>query len=144
MITKKTRAIPRFTASCFALAILLSAGCASTAPRTAEEAVTQRAQERLDLYLEGNFAEAYEYLSPGYRSGVSRLEYQRQVTAQPFNWTSARVVASECSESSCKLKISVGIVVYGALPGVPRYETTTAITENWIKSGRTWYFVPSS
>ncbi len=125
------------------LTMALLAGCASMA-KTPEESVTQRAQERLALYMKGEYSEAYEYLSPGYRSSVSLNEYQRKVLAQPMSWEDAKVVASDCSENSCKLKISLDIVVYGAVPGANRFKTKSVMTENWIKSGGTWFYVPSS
>jgi len=123
------------------LAILLT-GCASMG-KTPEEQVTERAQERLDFYLASDFAQSYEYLSPGYRSSVTLMEYQRKAMASPFAWSDAVVAGSDCTESACKLKISMDIVVYGAIPGASKFETKSVATENWIKSGGTWYMVPS-
>lgn len=144
MNNNKTRFRRSASAGCTALATMaLLAGCASM-NQTPEAAVTQRAQEHLDLYLEGNYVEAYKYLSPGYRSSVSLNEYQRKVLAQPMSWTNARVAGSDCTESSCKVRISVDIVVFGAVPGASRFETVSVINENWIKSGGTWFYVPSS
>jgi len=124
-------------------ALSLLPGCAGMG-KTPEQQVTERAQERLDLFVAGDFAQAYEYLSPGYRSSVTLQEYQRKSAAQPIAWSDAEVAASDCTENTCKLRISVEIVVFGAVPGASRFETRSAVDENWIKSGRTWYMVPAS
>ncbi len=122
-------------------AVLLTSCAAMGKPP--EQQVTERAQERLDLFLAGDFAQSYEYLSPGYRSSVSVLEYQRKSAATPMAWSDASIVESDCVESTCKLKISMDIVVYGAVPGASKFETKAVATENWIKSDGTWYMVPS-
>jgi hypothetical protein len=122
------------------LAALLG-GCASMESRPANTA-EQRAAERLDLLFKGDLAGAYLYFSPGYRSGVSALAWQRSFLNRPVQWESAEVIESECSEDACKVKISVNFAVYGAVPGASRIALQDNILENWILSDGTWYLVP--
>ncbi len=126
----------------FALAALLLAGCAGMGAKPPEEAASERARERLDHLLAGDFAAAYEYLSPGYRSGVSLNDYQRKMLSRRFQWREATVGQSECSEDVCKVRISMDFVVVGALPGVSRYETKGGGEENWIRTDGQWYYLP--
>ncbi len=131
-----------FGSVAIAFLILLS-GCAGMA-KTPEEAVRERARERLDLILADDFAAAYEYLSPGYRSGVSSANYQRRMLSQKAQWRSATVGKSECSDDVCKIRISIDYSIYGVVPGVDRFDSTAAAVEDWVKADGKWYFVPKN
>ena len=123
---------------------LALAACATTPAPTPEEAVLERAQERLDLLLAEDLAGAYEYLSPGYRSGVTLPAYQREVLSRPVRWTSARAVASDCSEDVCNVRIALEFEVYAAVPGMSRFKSPGAGEERWLRIDGQWYYVPKS
>ncbi len=125
-------------------AAVVQSGCATSTPQSAEAAVLERAQERLDLVLQEDYAAAYEYLSPGYRSGVTLRAYQRELLTRPVRWTSARAVASECSEDVCKLRIAIEFEVYAAVPGMTRFKSPGAVEERWLRVDGQWYLVPES
>jgi len=130
------------------LVLLLSAsllgGCAAMTEKPPEAAVAERAQERIDYLLAEDYAAAYEYLSPGYRSGVSLADYQRKVLTQPTRWTAAQVGRSECSEDACKLKISVDYTIFGAVPGASRFDSKAAYEEDWVRLDGTWFHIPAN
>ena len=121
---------------------LFIAGCASVG-KSPDEIVSQRAQERWDLILGGDIEGAYQYLSPGYRSGVSLQDYMKRLLSRKVKWTGAAVDESNCSSNSCKVKISVEYSVYGALPGVSRMDSSRKSTEDWLLVHRKWYFLPA-
>lgn len=134
-------------AAAFAPALMLAgalAGCATMAPQSAEEAVLERAQERLDLLLAEDLAGAYEYLSPGYRSGVTLPAYQREVLTRPVRWTSAQAIESDCSEDVCNVRITLEFEVYGAVPGMTRFKSPGSSEERWLRIDGQWYFVPKT
>lgn len=120
---------------------LALAACATTGPKSSSGA-EKRAQERLELIFKGNLGAAYEYLSPGYRSGTSSLEWQRSFLTRRAVWESGEVTGSECSEDSCKVSLSIAYAVYGALPGVTRMALREEIYESWLLSDGEWYLVP--
>ncbi len=126
-----------------ALTALLVGACA-TMGKPPEEAVAERAQERLDLLIAQDYEAAYEYLSPGYRSGVTLNDYQRRMLRQRMQWTDATVTQSDCSEDACKVRISMAYAVYGAVPGVSRFDSKAVSTEDWVRSSGQWYFIPSN
>lgn len=121
------------------VAALLSA-CA--APVSGESQVEQRVNERWERLLSGDLAGAYEYLSPGYRSSVTSLQYQRAILLKQVKWTSAKFVESSCEDVNCTARVEVGFTVYGALPGVKSYSGTQDIEETWLLVDGIWYFVP--
>lgn len=120
--------------------LLLLTACASSVSK--ESAVEKRVTERWDLLFSGDLAGAYEYLSPGYRSSVSSVQYQRSILIQPVKWTSATYKGRVCEETVCKVKISVGFTVYGALPGVKSFSDVQDIEESWMLVSGKWYLVP--
>jgi hypothetical protein len=120
--------------------LLLLSACATTASK--ENSVEERAKGRWAALLSGDLAGAYEYLSPGYRSSVTSLQYQRSLLVQQLNWTSAQFVSSECEETTCNARFLVGFTVYAAVPGVKSFNGTRNIDESWVLVDGNWYFVP--
>ena len=127
-----------FITSCCSLLLLFA--CATTT-RT-ENSVEKRVTERWNAVLSGDLASAYEYLSPGYRSSVTLNQYMRSVLLMRVTWTGARYMESECTETTCKVKISIDYALYGALPGVSSFNGTQVVQENWVSSDGIWYLVP--
>ena len=127
--------------SLLAIPLLLSA-CAAvqTSP---EEAVEARASERLAAVLAEDYAADYEFLSPGYRSGVTLSQHQRNMALRKVRWLDASVAGSECSEDACKVRISIEYEVYGAVPGMSRFKSLGAAEEDWIYTAGDWYLVPA-
>jgi len=138
-MTNKLAAATRLALALAGAALLSACAGLGKAP---EDIVRERAQERMDLLLAEDYAAAYDYLSPGYRSGVSETAYQRRMFQRRAQWTAATVGKSECSEDVCKVRISIDYTVYGVVPGMDRFDSTTAAVENWVEVDGTWYHVP--
>jgi hypothetical protein len=107
-----------------------------------EDGIEKRATARWNALLSGDLAGAYEFLSPGYRSSVSSLQYQRSILLKQVNWTAARYIESDCTETICKVTISLDYTLYGALPGVSSFKGTQMIDESWVLIDNTWHLVP--
>ena len=127
-----------FITSCCSLLLLFA--CATTTPT--ENSIEKRATERWNAVLSDDLASAYEYLSPGYRSSVTLNQYIRSVLLMRVKWTGAKYVESACTETTCKVRISIDYALYGALPGVSSFNGTQTVTENWVSSDGVWYLVP--
>jgi hypothetical protein len=125
------------TAAC---CLLLLSACATEA--ITERDIETRAMDRWNTLLSGDLAGAYEFLSPGYRSSVSSMQYQRSLLAMKVKWNKAEFIESNCEEVTCNVKILLHFVIYGALPGVRSFEESQFITESWVKVDGNWYFVP--
>ena len=138
----KKRALMHYV-SVMGLALLLSA-CAGTGANTKTEPmdIESRAQARWDTFFAGDLNATYMFFSPAYRSSVSSLQYQKSVLTQRVQWTSAEITDSDCSENACKVRISLKYSLVAVLPGVPRFDGSQTVEENWIKSDGEWWFVP--
>ena len=123
----------------FAVLLLISA-CAAT--RTAEQIVEERAMERWIALLSDDLTGAYEYLSPGYRSSVSVKNYQRALLLKKIKWNDAKVIESECEETTCKVKISLNYTAFGAVPGLKSFDGVQTIEESWVLVNGNWFLVP--
>ncbi len=124
--------------SCCGL-FLLSA-CATT--MQTEDALEERAMVRWDALLSGDVEAAYEFLSPGYRSSVSLLQYHRSLLLSKVKWTGANYIEADCEETICNVKILLDFTVYGALPGVKSMDSKQTIEESWLLVKGSWYLVP--
>ena len=120
--------------------LLLLCACATTLP--VEDTIEKRAMERWTVLLNEDIAAAYEFLSPGYRSSVSAIQYQKALLLNQVKWTGASYVGSECTETTCKVKILLNFTLYGGLPGVKSFDGSDVIEESWIQSDNEWYLVP--
>lgn len=122
-------------------ALLLSACATTTSP---EISVEERAIARWDTILSDDLAGAYEYLSPGYRSSVSSVQYQRSLLLSKVRWNDARYIESDCTETACNVKISLKYTVFGAVPGIKSFNGKQTIDESWVLVDGNWYLVPDN
>lgn len=123
-----------------ALMLALLAACAGSASK--QQSIEDRVNAYLQLVLAGDHAGAYEYLSPGYRSSVSLNQYQRAQLLKKVKWTDASYIESDCTETLCKVSISIKYTVYGAVPGVKSFDSSQQVQESWVLADGSWYLVP--
>jgi len=121
-------------------AFLVLSACATTQP--AGKVIEERAMARWDALLRDDLADAYAYLSPGYRSSISLKQYQRSLLLMRLRWDEVKYIESDCTESVCKVKISLKYTVFGAVPGVRSFDGTQTIEESWVRTDGEWYLVP--
>ena len=136
---RAAKAASRLVLAGAGLAILLS-GCASLSPKTTEEVVAQRANERWNLMRADKFEPSYEYTAPSYRAVKDAKSY-RTLYGPAASWTDAKVAKVECSsEAACNVVMEVTVKNVSPMRSVPTL--TTAIDESWVKEGDRWYFLP--
>jgi len=112
------------------LAVLMLSGCAQ---KTAEEIVFERSQTQLNLLLEGDFAAAYDYTTPGYREVATLADFiTRRMGVS--NWTAAVVDSVTCEPDICHVGTSVTYErkAYNLV-------NTKALNEKWLKISGKWY-----
>jgi len=123
-----------------ACCLSLLAGCATPVDR--ESQIEERVNGRWSALFSDDLAGAYEYLSPGYRSSVSSVQYQRSILLQRVRWTNAEYLSGECEATVCKVEVLVGFTIYGALPGAKSFSSIDNVRESWVLAKGQWYFVP--
>ena len=124
----------------FVFSLIVLSACATSGG--VNSSIEKRVDERWNLLFSGDLAGAYEYLSPGYRSSVSSLQYQKSILIQRVRWTSADYIDGTCDDVTCKVKINIGYTIHGALPGVKSFDGTQTIEESWVLVDGKWYMVP--
>jgi hypothetical protein len=125
---------------CLSLAVCLLSACAGNPARN--QTVEQRAMTYWNAAINGEYAVAYEVLSPGYRSSVSLNAFQTKMLLKKVKWTDAQYIEGDCTDTTCKVKISLDYTVFGAVPGVQSFSGKQTIDENWVLVDRVWYLVP--
>ena len=118
------------------LVLLLLGGCSAFPTKSPEEIVFERAQQRIDLLMAGDYQASYEFTTPGYRSTESAGRYGTRWSGVGM-WISANVTKAECAAAEavdrCKAVVEV---VYRAVGYDP---LTTILTEDWLLIGGQWY-----
>lgn len=133
-IVKKTRGI----------SLALAAGALLAACQSGEQApqpVEERAQERWDLLVAGEYGEAWEYLSPSYRELVPRSDYAEDMRRQPMKWLEAEVVGSECEADACRVLVEG---VYQPVRAQGKLKDMTMpreLEEQWMLAEGAWWHV---
>lgn len=131
---------PVFAAAGILLLALLSA-CATVAP-TQDEIIAERAQARWDALEAKDFAKAYSYYSPAYRSKSTAVDLEIKVRMQRVKWLGAKYVNHTCSGDVCTVEVDLRYQVAKPVPGVSSWGSVNRIEEQWIKVDGQWWFVP--
>ncbi|MCB1634998.1 MAG: hypothetical protein KDI37_12515 [Xanthomonadales bacterium] len=152
----KKSLFPRYAAGLLALSVL--AGCATTgpnegrtgstvttpmAPADASKVVMERAQSRWQALIDHRFADAYGYLTPGYRELVGSDEYQGTMGSRPVKWEHAEVSEAKCEGEICDVKVMMRYSLTMPQPGVGRVGSFTIIDERWLVVDGQWYYLPA-
>ena len=97
------------------VAILLSA-CAA-APSLVND-LEVRAQARWDALLARDYATAYSYYSPGYRSSTTVVDFEIAQRVRRVVWTGGKVQDSSCSGDVCTVNTLTRYRVNRPVPGM--------------------------
>ncbi|MFK7955830.1 MAG: hypothetical protein AB8B96_07025 [Lysobacterales bacterium] len=126
------------------LTIVLLATLAACASMPGQpETLEQRIAAKWDLLVVGEYAAAYQYYSPGYRSINSEATFVRAMSSRTIPWLAVRVgEIGPCEPDTCSAKVEIDYRVQPRVPGARVFESTKIVPENWIKQNNTWFYVP--
>ena len=124
------------------LSIMLLSACATTAPDTSDDVVVQRAQARWDALLSRDYAGAYAFYSPGYRSTVSVVDFEIHFRMRRIRYSSAEYLDLSCEENTCMVRFNLGYRVNSPVPGVKVWDGYDVVEEQWVKTGDEWWYLP--
>jgi len=124
------------------LAVLGLASCAvspigdgsgpAVGSKAREDAVAARVGERWDAVIKGEWARAYEYMSPASRAATSLEQYQK--VARRVAYRAAKINGIECDAERCQVKLSI-TYDHRLMKGV-----TTPLEETWVfDQGKPWF-----
>lgn len=133
----------RWATLCASLAgaIVLTA-CASmgTAP---QDQVKQRATERWQALVAGEFDKAYSYNTPGFRALVTPAAYRGR-TGSAVKWVGAEVTQVNCTEPA-KCNVQIKLDYQPVLGGKIAGSYSTYLDESWLQEDSQWWiFQPIS
>jgi hypothetical protein len=131
--------LKRWMSLCTMLCVALTlSACASLSSGTPEEQVRQRATERWQALVAGQFSRAYSYNTPGFRAVVSPDAYRNRF-GSALTWLGAEVIRVNCSEvNKC-----IALVRVDFKPMLGRQNGTkmsTHVDETWLLEDRQWWF----
>jgi len=142
--TEKNKiAVKPFVTVLVLLAVMLLSACATT-PASPEDIVKERAQARWDALLNGDFATAYSYFSPGYRSATTVVDFEIGIRMRKVQYRTAEFQDHSCENNVCTVRLKVGYKLAKPVPGMTDWESESVVSEQWIKSDGNWWFLPQS
>ena len=116
---------------------LLVVGCAGPYKSGGPEAIVkERAEQRWQSLLKGDFDAVYKLTTPSYRA-VSSLERFRGKFGNAAQWTDANVVSVNCEPKKClvTLEVEARPVARGSL----KDPVSTAVKETWVEEEGQWW-----
>lgn len=127
------------------VALLAMAGCMSGVKKGADPSVIkQRAVQRWDYIIARHAEKAYDFLSPGYRTTITRENYALGMNNRPVTWEHAEFVDQKCDADTCTVHVKLKYKVMVNLHGVRQISGDSPVTERWVKESGQWYFLPDS
>lgn len=127
-----------------ALAFLALAAC-TTAVRNdaAGSSIKQRAVQRWDFLIAHQADKAYDYLSPGYRSTISRESYAQRMDARGVRWSKVHFNSQKCETGVCHVYLTVDYTLHIGGP-TGSVKSTGFVVETWVRADGQWYFLPDA
>ncbi len=121
-------------------AVAALTGCASSGGSLAgkERVVEQRAQERWNHLVAGNYGQAYAYLPPSYRAVVTAEDFRGRF-GRGAAWKSATIRSVKCeTDERCTVEVDLSVVVVAR--GFGGKPLAADLIETWLKEDGQWWF----
>ncbi len=127
------------------LGALALAGCAGMLTRNEDASVIKtKSVQRWDYLIAHQAANAYDFLSPGYRATITRENYAAAMNNRPVTWESAEFLDQKCDVDTCTVHVKLKYQVSVNLHGVRKIQGDSPVTERWIRESGRWYYLPDS
>ncbi len=109
-----------------------------------EEAITQRINDRWQYVIDKDYKSAYAYMTEGTRAILSLAEYESRLRLAQIQWKGSKVKSVTCEDAeTCKAEVELDIIILVPGGGTGPKETISVVTEDWLKNGSQWYFLPT-
>ncbi|MBS0571400.1 MAG: hypothetical protein JSS28_12375 [Proteobacteria bacterium] len=128
-----------------AAAALAVAGCAGMVRKDEDASVIrEKAVQRWDYLIAKKADKAYDFLSPGYRTTITRENYAAGMNNRPVTWEAVQFADQNCDADLCTVHLKLKYKVLVNLHGIRNIQGDSPLTERWIKESGRWYFLPDS
>ena len=131
------------------LLVFLLSACATNgdSPERLQSQLAERAQARWKYLLEGDWNEAWAFLTPGYREAMTQERYARSMSRKSVRWDGATVDRVEC-ESAEKCDVVMRVQFATPLPGLAGNAHneglgTGYVRESWLRDATGWFHLPA-
>lgn len=118
------------------LALVVS-GCASMKLSTAENRLAERAEQRWQALIAGDFDQAYEYETPGYRSVYSMKAFQNRF-GRHIRWQDVTIQSVSVSDDVAEVQVMIAFKTL--TPEGRVIEGLQPVRERWQLVGGEWWF----
>jgi len=112
-------------------------------PHKASDDLKERVLERWALLLANRGKEAFDYLTPGYRSNKDADTWAKDMSARPITWRELGLHSVTCdTEDACKVSVwSESEVKLSVAQGTN--SVFGGHLEDWLRIDGVWYYLPN-
>ncbi|MCX7544077.1 hypothetical protein [Marinicella gelatinilytica] len=106
--------------------------------------IDQKAVDRWQALIDGDFEKAYEYLAPSYAQLETLNSYSLRMSSLRINleWKSIKFNKKECSDDACEVLLELTYEYSFPKSSMGKIESIKMVKENWLKSEDKWFFMP--
>ncbi|TRX74078.1 DUF4864 domain-containing protein [Pseudomonas mangiferae] len=124
-------------------ALMLLTACGTFKPKSDDQIVTDRGEQRLQALKQGDYEKAYSFMSPTYRATSSLDRFKATVGRGAAMMQDYKVGEAKCEVDTCTLQVSANYHFLDKGARVPTKPMTVPRTnlERWIKVDGDWWFV---
>ena len=113
------------------------AGCAALQPKTPEEIVAQRVEQRWAALIARDFDKAWGYTQPSYRAAFKREDYAKRF-GTAGQWRGVQVHGVTCEAERCAVRIRLTTRLM--LPPAAGRDVVGFLDETWVREDGQWWF----
>lgn len=92
--------------------------------------------------IKREFAKAYPYYTPGYRSKTSLLQFVDNFPGGRVVWNDVEYAKQECGPVKCQVWVDITYSYLNPAPGVDSLSNTRRVEETWLLIDGVWYYSP--
>lgn len=133
--------VSRRTSFVVTLGVFFSlSACAILEPSKPEDQVRQRATERWQALVKGEFIRAYEYNTPGFKAVVTPDGFRNRFGGA-VTWVRAEVIGVNCPDvNKCVSSIKLEFKPALAMSFGTKEPLTNYLDETWLREEGQWWF----
>ena len=118
---------------------LTVASCASVASIKPEDQVGQRATERWQALVKGEFIRAYSYSTPAFKAVITADGFRNRF-GSAVTWLGAEVVRVKCEDAANRCVVTIKLEFKPAMSFKKTAPMVNYHEETWLREQDQWWF----
>ncbi|WP_263143289.1 hypothetical protein [Pseudomonas sp. RIT-PI-AD] len=133
----------KFKSGLACMALVLVSACSTFHPKSNEEAVMARAEQRQEALKKAEYEKAYSFMSPTYKASHTLDRFKATVGRGAAMMVDSKVTSAQCDEDACTVLVDANYKFLDKGSMIPMKPLLVPRTNNerWIKVDGEWWFI---